>query len=106
MKLTELDNFYMQIALNEALIAKQNGDIPCGAVIKNNEIIAKAHNQTELLNDPTAHAEMIAITQATNSINNWRLKRLYNVCYKRTLCYVCRSNCCSKNKKNYLVYDR
>ena len=75
MKLTELDNFYMQIALNEALIAKENGDIPCGAVIiKNNEIIAKAHNQTELLNDPTAHAEMLAITQAANSINNWRLK--------------------------------
>ena len=75
MKLTELDNFYMQIALNEALIAKKNGDIPCGAVIiKNDEIIAKAHNQTELLNDPTAHAEILAITQATNSINNWRLK--------------------------------
>ena len=43
-------------------------------IIKNNEIIAKAHNQTELLNDPTAHAEMLAITQASNSINNWRLK--------------------------------
>ncbi len=75
MKLIELDNFFMQIALKEALIAKKNGDIPCGAVIiLNNQIIAKAHNQVELLNDPTAHAEMLAITQAANSLNNWRLK--------------------------------
>ena len=69
MKLRELDNFYMQIALKEAFNAEKNGDIPCGAVIiKNNEIIAKAHNQMELLNDPTAHAEILAITQASNSI--------------------------------------
>ena len=71
----QLDNFYMQIAINEANIAKQNGDVPCGAVIVlNNKIIAKSHNQIELLNDSTAHAEMLAITQASQSIGNWRLE--------------------------------
>lgn len=75
MKLRELDIFYMQIALKEAYLAKENGDIPCGAIIVlNNQIIAKAHNQVELLNDPTAHAEILAITQAANTIKNWRLK--------------------------------
>ncbi len=72
--LTELDIFYMQIAINEAKIAETNGDIPCGAVIVMDEkIIGKAHNQTELLNDPTAHAEILAITQASQAIGNWRL---------------------------------
>ena len=74
MKLRELDNFYMQIALKEASLAGKNGDIPCGAIIVlDDQIIAKAHNQIELLNDPTAHAEILAITQAANAIKNWRL---------------------------------
>ena len=74
MKLRELDNFYMQIALKEASLAEKNGDIPCGAIIVlDDQIIAKAHNQIELLNDPTAHAEILAITQAANAIKNWRL---------------------------------
>ncbi|MEC8753508.1 MAG: nucleoside deaminase [Verrucomicrobiota bacterium] len=74
MKLRELDNFYMQIALEEACLAEKNGDIPCGAIIVlDDRIIAKAHNQIELLNDPTAHAEILAITQAANTIKNWRL---------------------------------
>ena len=46
MKLRELDNFYMQIALREACLAEKNGDIPCGAIIVlDDQIIAKAHNQ-------------------------------------------------------------
>jgi len=48
--------------------------VPCGAIIvKNGQVIGKAHNQTEMLNDPTAHAEILAITQATQAIGNWRL---------------------------------
>lgn len=60
------DEYFMKQALVEARIAAEEGEIPVGAVIVcNNQIIAKAHNQTERLNDPTAHAEMLAITAAT-----------------------------------------
>jgi tRNA(adenine34) deaminase len=57
----------MRQALAEAALAAREGEVPVGAVIVcNNRIIARAHNQTERLNDPTAHAEMLAITSATN----------------------------------------
>lgn len=56
---------FMKEALREAQKAFDKGDIPVGAVVVfGNKIIARAHNQMELLHDPTAHAEMIAITQA------------------------------------------
>lgn len=58
---------YMKIAIEEAKTASKSGEIPVGAIIVcKNRIIAKAHNQTELLNDVTAHAEMIALTSASN----------------------------------------
>ena len=61
-----LDEYYMKRALEEAQIAFEEDEIPVGAVIAlGNKIIARAHNQIERLNDPTAHAEMIAITAAT-----------------------------------------
>lgn len=61
------DEYFMQQALNEAQKAFDADEIPIGAVIVlNNTIIGRGHNQTELLNDPTAHAEMIALTAATN----------------------------------------
>lgn len=70
----------MQIALKQAIEASEKDEVPAGCVIirtdKTNErgsIIAKAHNQVELLKDPTAHAEIIAITQAANAIGDWRL---------------------------------
>ncbi|MDR0348975.1 MAG: nucleoside deaminase [Tannerella sp.] len=60
------DEYFMKQALAEARIAAEEGEVPVGAVIVcNNQIIAKAHNQTGRLNDPTAHAEMLAITAAT-----------------------------------------
>ena len=63
------DNFYMSSAIRQAEIAKENGDVPIGAVIvHNNQIIAKAYNQREQLKDPTAHAEMLALTAATNHL--------------------------------------
>jgi tRNA(adenine34) deaminase len=74
-----MDNFspetiYMRMALREAQQAAAEGEVPCGAVIVlNDEVIGKAHNQTETLNDPTAHAEILAITQATQAVRNWRL---------------------------------
>jgi tRNA(adenine34) deaminase len=62
------------MALREAEQAALEGEVPCGAVIVlNDEIIGKAHNQTECLKDPTAHAEILAITQATQAVENWRL---------------------------------
>ncbi len=67
---------FMQKALLEA--GKSGRDIPVGALLvnKNNEIIAKAHNKKEAKNDPTAHAEIIAIKQAAKKYNNWRLEDL------------------------------
>ena len=59
------DEYFMKQALVEARSAAEEGEVPVGAVIVcNNQIIARAHNQTERLNDPTAHAEMLAITAA------------------------------------------
>ena len=65
------DEYYMGIALNEALRAEEEGEIPVGALIVcNGKIIAKAHNETEKLNDVTAHAEMLAITSAALSLGS------------------------------------
>ncbi|MEM1408807.1 MAG: nucleoside deaminase, partial [Bacteroidota bacterium] len=63
------DDHYMNEAYKQALMAYEEGEIPVGAVIVvNNQIIARAHNQTERLSDPTAHAEMLAITAASNHL--------------------------------------
>jgi tRNA(adenine34) deaminase len=59
------DEQYMQLALNEAQLAFDKEEVPVGAiVVMNNRIIARAHNQVELLNDSTAHAEILALTTA------------------------------------------
>ena len=61
------DEYWMRLALKEATQAYKDDEVPIGAVIVcNNKIIAKGYNQTERLNDVTAHAEMIAITAAAN----------------------------------------
>jgi tRNA(adenine34) deaminase len=65
---------YMRLALAEAQAALDEDEVPVGAVIVLGErVIAAAHNQREALADPTAHAEMIAITQAAQSLEDWRL---------------------------------
>ena len=64
----------LSLALEEAEKAREKGEVPVGAVIvKNGEIIARAHNLKETLKDPTAHAEILAIREACNKLNNWRL---------------------------------
>ena len=64
----------MQMALQQAEQAYALGEVPVGAVIVHDgRVIAAAHNQREQLKDPTAHAEMIAITQAAESMESWRL---------------------------------
>ena len=65
----------MLMAVRQAEIAEQNGDVPIGAVIVyENHVIAKAYNQREQLKDPTAHAEIIALTQAAAALESWRLE--------------------------------
>ena len=69
-----VDKQYMQMAIDQAYIAEENGDVPIGCVIVyENRVIAKAYNQREQLHDPTAHAEIIALTQAAEAVGNWRL---------------------------------
>ena len=66
---------FMKIALEEARTAYDEKEVPVGAVIVHQgRVIARAHNQREQLKDPTAHAEMIAITQAAESLSSWRLE--------------------------------
>jgi len=67
---------FMELALTEARRAVEVDEVPVGAVIVDNEtgrVVAKAHNQRETLQDPTAHAEVIAITQAAAHYGSWRL---------------------------------
>jgi tRNA(adenine34) deaminase len=64
----------MRMALAEARQAFDEGEVPVGAVVVHQErVIAAAHNQREALRDPTAHAEMVAITQAAEALGSWRL---------------------------------
>src|SRR5882724_12905071 len=66
---------FMRLALREAEAALAENEVPVGAVVVHGgRVIAAAHNQREQLHDPTAHAEMIAITQAAQALSNWRLE--------------------------------
>ena len=66
---------WMKLAFREAEKAFDEDEVPIGAVVvRNGQIIGRGYNQCESLNDPTAHAEIIAITSATNTIKNWRLE--------------------------------
>lgn len=67
-------DYWMKKALDQAVLAYDQDEVPVGAVIVHQDrVIAEACNQRETLNDPTAHAEMIAITQAAESLGSWRL---------------------------------
>ncbi len=69
------DSYFMKQALNEAIAAAQEGEVPVGAIVVcNQKIIARAHNMTERLTDVTAHAEMQAITIAENLLGGKYLK--------------------------------
>jgi tRNA(adenine34) deaminase len=65
----------MALALAEATQAATEDEVPIGAiVVRDGQVLAATHNQREQLRDPTAHAEMIAITQAAAALNSWRLE--------------------------------
>jgi tRNA(adenine34) deaminase len=69
------DAYYMRLALEQAEAAAAAEEAPIGAVIvRNGQVLASARNEREALRDPTAHAEMIAITQAAAAVDNWRLE--------------------------------
>jgi tRNA(adenine34) deaminase len=70
------DNYYMKLAMQEAQIAFDADEVPIGAVlVYKNQIIAKSHNQTELLRDVTAHAEILSITSASSQLDMKYLKK-------------------------------
>jgi tRNA(adenine34) deaminase len=65
----------MRQALRSAADAAEDGEVPVGAVIYHHDrLVARAHNQRETLQDPTAHAEILAITQAAAALESWRLE--------------------------------
>jgi tRNA(adenine34) deaminase len=68
------ERFFMSLAYNQAVDAWREDEVPIGAVIEwGGEVIGAAHNQVEHSDDPTAHAEILAITQAARAIGDWRL---------------------------------
>ena len=72
--MNKIHESWMNLALIEARKAFRNKEVPVGAIIvKDNKVIGKGYNQIELLKDATAHAEIIAITSASNTLNDWRL---------------------------------
>ncbi len=74
--LISMDNYnkYMLEALKEAELAKLEDEVPIGCVIvKNDQIIARAHNQREVTNNPLGHAETLAIKKASEALNDWQL---------------------------------
>ena len=75
-KFSVIEIVLMREALKQAKIASEKDEVPIGAVVTfDNKVIARAHNQVEMLKDPTAHAEMIAITQATNYLGSKWLEK-------------------------------
>jgi tRNA(adenine34) deaminase len=68
------DEYFMRLALREAERAREHGDVPIGAVVTHaGEAIARAHNERELLQDPTAHAELLALREAAGALGSWRV---------------------------------
>ncbi|MEA2335051.1 MAG: tRNA(adenine34) deaminase [Solirubrobacteraceae bacterium] len=68
------DEYFMRLALREAERALTHDDVPIGAVVvADGEIVAAAHNERELRQDPTAHAEILALREASRAASSWRL---------------------------------
>lgn len=68
------DDYFMRMAIREAERAEEHDDVPIGAVIvRGEEIVAAAHNERELRQDPTAHAELLALREAARAFGSWRV---------------------------------
>jgi tRNA(adenine34) deaminase len=71
---SESDIYFMKLALEEAMLAFDKGEVPVGAVlVREGNVIAKAHNTRETSNDPAGHAETLALRAGAQAIDNWRL---------------------------------
>ncbi len=84
------DAYFMKFALSQAKLAKEKNEVPVGAVIVyENNVISRAHNMVELLNDSTAHAEILAITSASDYLNSKYLEgcTLYTTLEPCLMCY-------------------
>lgn len=72
--MTDNDERFMRLALEEARAAASEGEVPCGAVVVcDDEVVARAHNRRETDADPSAHAEFSALVQASHALGRWRL---------------------------------
>lgn len=101
------DEFFMKLAYNQALKAWNCGEVPVGAVIEfGGEVIAQAHNSVEGSRDPTAHAEVLAITQAAAKLGDWRLSGATLYATKEP-CPMCAGACVMSRLKRvvYAVSD-
>ena len=97
------DDFFMAFAFNQALEAWKRDEVPIGAVIETKgQIIAAAFNQVERLKDPTAHAEILAITQAAAAVGDWRLNEATLYVTKEP-CPMC-AGACVMARLNRVVY--
>jgi tRNA(adenine34) deaminase len=68
------DEYYMRLAMREAARAREEGDVPIGAVVvRGGEVIAAGRNERELREDPTAHAEVLALREAAQAVGSWRV---------------------------------
>ncbi len=68
------DEYFMRLAIREALQAPEHDDVPIGAVVVHEgEVIGTGHNERELREDPTAHAELIALREAARALGSWRV---------------------------------
>ena len=80
---------WMLLALKEANKALKLGEVPIGAmIVKDNEVLGRGYNQVESLKDSTAHAEIIAITSASNTIDDWRLNEC-SIYITKEPCLMC-----------------
>ena len=81
------DEYWMRLALQEAELALKYDDVPIGAIaVRDNEVIGRGHNQREKDNDPTAHAEIITLRQASTTIGNWHLEGVTLYCTLEPCC--------------------
>ena len=70
----EGDEYFMRLAMREAELASEHGDVPIGAVLaRAGEVIATGRNERELRQDPTAHAEILALREAAQALGSWRV---------------------------------
>jgi tRNA(adenine34) deaminase len=68
------DEYFMRLAIREAQAALDHDDVPIGAVVvRDGEVIGAAHNERELRQDPTAHAELLALREASRALGSWRV---------------------------------